>query len=72
MAIGEGVGAGAGAVIGGLVAGGAIAATDTYPLAGATVPAGVVGGTAIGTVEALPLTFLGSLVDSTITYATCQ
>jgi hypothetical protein len=72
LAIGEGVGATAGAVIGGLVAAGATAASDTYPLAGQTIPSGIVAGGIIGTVEALPLTYAGGLVDAGLTYFTCH
>ena len=41
---GEVIGAGVGCGVGVLVAAGATVATDTYPLAGATLPAGCIGG----------------------------
>lgn len=65
-AIGEGLAAGAGCVVGGLVAAGATVATDTFPLAGVTIPAGCVGGGLIGAGEALPLVTLGMAVEFSI------
>jgi RHS repeat-associated protein len=62
--IGTGVGCGTGL----LVAGGATMATDTYPLAGATLPAGCVGGGVIGFFEALPFSTLGAMADFGWTY----
>jgi RHS repeat-associated protein len=66
--IGEGVGAGVGCLTGVLVATGATAATDTWPLAGATVPAGCVAGGIIGVFEALPYSVIGAGVDFGLTY----
>jgi len=64
--IGEGVAAGVGCGVGALVAGGLTAATETWPLAGATVPAGCVGGGAIGAVDAFPYVTLGAIVEFSI------
>jgi hypothetical protein len=72
LAIGEGIGAVAGGVTGGLVAAGFTAASDTFPFAGQTIPSGIVSGTLVGTVEALPLTYLGGLVDAGLGYLSCH
>jgi RHS repeat-associated protein len=65
---GQVIGTGVGCGVGALVAGGATAATETYPLAGETIPAGCVGGGMIGFVEALPYSTLGAIVDFGLTY----
>jgi RHS repeat-associated protein len=66
--VGQAIGTGVGCGVGALVAAGATAATETYPLAGATVPAGCVGGGMIGFFEALPYSALGAIVDFGWTY----
>lgn len=65
---GQVIGTGVGCGVGALVAAGATAATETYPLAGATVPAGCIGGGMIGFFEALPYSTLGAIVDFGLTY----
>ncbi len=66
--VGEGVGAVGGCGVGVLVATGATAATETWPLGAATVPAGCVGGSIIGATEALPWSLGGAIVDFAWTY----
>ncbi len=65
---GQAIGTGVGCGVGALVAAGGTAATETYPLAGATVPAGCVGGGIIGFFEALPYSTLGAIADFGWTY----
>jgi RHS repeat-associated protein len=65
---GQAIGTGVGCGVGLLVAGGATAATETYPLAGATLPAGCIGGGMIGFFEALPYSTLGAIADFGWTY----
>jgi RHS repeat-associated protein len=68
LVFGQAIGTGVGCGVGALVAAGATAATETYPLAGATVPAGCVGGGIIGFFEALPYSTLGAIADFGWTY----
>jgi hypothetical protein len=56
--VGTGVGCGVG-----IVAGGLTMATETYPLAGATIPEGCVGGGMVGFFEALPYSTLGAIFE---------
>jgi RHS repeat-associated protein len=65
---GQAIGTGVGCGVGVLVATGVTVATETYPLAGATVPAGCVGGGLIGFFEALPYSGLGAIADFGWTY----
>jgi RHS repeat-associated protein len=65
---GQAIGTGVGCGVGVLVAAGLTAATDTYPLAPATLPEGCIGGGMIGFVEALPYSFLGAIGDFGWTY----
>ena len=59
-------------MVGGLVAAGLTVATETYPLAAATIPAGIIGGAIIGATEALPYSFLGATADGAYEYFSCQ
>ena len=68
LLFGQAIGTGVGCGVGALVAAGGTAATETYPLAGATVPAGCIGGGMIGFFEALPYSTLGAIADFGWTY----
>jgi hypothetical protein len=68
LVFGQAIGTGVGCGVGALVAAGATAATETYPLAGATVPAGCIGGGIIGFFDALPYSTLGAIADFGWTY----
>ena len=55
LVFGQAIGTGVGCGVGALVAAGATAATGRHPLAGATVPAGCVGGGIIGFFDGSPI-----------------
>jgi len=70
MILGQAVGTVAGCGIGVLVASGATAVTETYPLAGQTLPEGCIGGAAIGFFEALPYSMITAIAEFGWVYAT--
>jgi RHS repeat-associated protein len=72
FAIGEGVAAIGGGVVGFLVGVGGTVATGSYVFAGQTIPSATISGALTGMFEALPLTTLGASIDSSITYLTCH
>lgn len=54
------------------MAAGLTAATETYRLAAATIPAGIIGGAIVGATEALPYSLLSSVADGAYEYLSCH